>query len=93
MLFSKFTQRKLKFNCKLYSFRFGSKLNKFFNQVERWINTSKSQKQQGWKIIETLKDKDNYYICFQSKDKNHKRVINDFDIKRVDKEIGIIQVI
>ncbi|CAK71614.1 unnamed protein product (macronuclear) [Paramecium tetraurelia] len=46
----------------------------------------KIQNSRDGRIRELLKDKDNYYVCFQSRDKSYKMVSFDFDIEGVDKE-------
>ncbi|CAD8159678.1 unnamed protein product [Paramecium octaurelia] len=46
----------------------------------------KVQNSRDGRIRELLKDKDNYYVCFQSRDKSYKMVSFDFDIEGVDKE-------
>ncbi|CAD8055332.1 unnamed protein product [Paramecium primaurelia] len=46
----------------------------------------KVQNTKDGRIRELLKDKDNYYVCFQSRDQSYKMVSFDFDIEGVDKE-------
>ncbi|CAD8155818.1 unnamed protein product [Paramecium octaurelia] len=46
----------------------------------------KVQNTKDGKIREILKDKGNYYVCFQSRDKSYKMVSFDFDLEGVEKE-------